>query len=87
MLTFKMAARNVLRQKRRTLLTALTITGGFALAAISIGWSDGSYNVIIDMFTRSQLGHIQVHVAQNNVSPECLDEPPHLNHDASRVPA
>jgi putative ABC transport system permease protein len=56
-----MAARNVLRQKRRTLLTALTITGGFALAVISIGWSDGSYNVIIEMFTRTQLGHIQVH--------------------------
>ncbi len=61
MLTLKMAFRNVLRQKRRTLLTVLTITGGFVLAAVSIGWSDGSYNVIIDMFTRNQLGHIQVH--------------------------
>ncbi|UCG61013.1 MAG: ABC transporter permease [Candidatus Zixiibacteriota bacterium] len=57
----KVAFRNVLRQKRRTLLTVLTMMGGFALAAISIAWSDGSYNVIIDKFTRTQLGHIQIH--------------------------
>ncbi len=61
MLMFKVAFRNVLRQKRRTLLTVLTMMVGFALAAISIAWSDGSYNVIIDMFTRNQLGHIQIH--------------------------
>jgi ABC-type lipoprotein release transport system permease subunit len=35
--------------------------GGFTLSAISIGWSDGSYNNIIDLFTRNQLGHIQIH--------------------------
>jgi len=58
---FKVAFRNVLRQKRRTLLTVMTMTGGFALAAFSFGWSDGSYNVIIDKFTRTQLGHIQIH--------------------------
>ena len=61
MITFKIAFRNVLRQKRRTLLTVLTMMGGFALASISFAWSDGSYNVIIDMFTRNQLGHIQIH--------------------------
>ena len=58
---FKIAFRNIFRQKRRTILTALTMFGGFTLAAISIGWSDGSYSNIIDMFTRNQLGHIQVH--------------------------
>lgn len=42
-------------------MTALTMFGGFTLAAISIGWADGSYNFIINMFTRNQLGHIQVH--------------------------
>jgi ABC-type lipoprotein release transport system permease subunit len=57
----KIAFRNVFRQKRRTILTALTMFGGFALAAISIGWSDGSYHRIIDLFTRNRLGHIQVH--------------------------
>jgi len=61
MLTFKVALRNVFRQKRRTLLTVLTMLGGFCLASISLGMSDGTYNRIIDMFTRNQLGHIQIH--------------------------
>jgi ABC-type lipoprotein release transport system permease subunit len=57
----KIAFRNVFRQKRRTILTALTMFGGFTLAAFSIGWSDGTYSYIIDMFTRNRLGHIQIH--------------------------
>lgn len=61
MITLKMAFRNVLRQKRRTLLTVMTMMGGFALSGISIAWSDGTYNNIIDMFTRNQMGHIQIH--------------------------
>ena len=61
MLTWKVAVRNILRQKRRTILTVLTMFGGFTLAAISIAWSDGTYNSIIDLFTRNQLGHIQIH--------------------------
>jgi len=61
MMTFKMAYRNVLRQKRRTFLTVMTMLGGFTLASISIAWSDGTYNFVIDLFTRTQLGHIQVH--------------------------
>lgn len=63
MTTFKMAYRNVLRQKRRTLLTVLTMLGGFTLASVSIAWSDGAYNFVIDLFTRTRLGHIQVHGA------------------------
>lgn len=62
MLTLKMAVRNLLRQKRRSILTGLTMLGGFALASISIGWADGTYGGIIDMFTRSRLGHVQIHV-------------------------
>ena len=61
MLILKIASRNVFRQKRRTLLTVLTMFGGFTLSAISIGWADGTYNNIIDMFTRNRLGHIQIH--------------------------
>jgi putative ABC transport system permease protein len=57
----KMAFRNIFRQKRRTTLTALSMFGGFALAAIFIGWADGSYNNIIDNFTRYNFGHIQIH--------------------------
>jgi putative ABC transport system permease protein len=63
MLTWKIAVRNIFRQKRRTILTVLTMLGGFTLASISIAWSDGTYNNIIDLFTRNRLGHIQVHRA------------------------
>ena len=51
----------MLRQKRRTALTMLTIWGGFTLAALSFGWSDGTYSYIINMFTRNRLGQIEVH--------------------------
>jgi len=61
MIILKIAFRNILRQKRRSILTGLSMFGGFVLAAFSIGWSDGSYNDVIDMFTRNQLGHIQIH--------------------------
>lgn len=58
---FKIAFRNIFRQKRRTILTMLTMVGGFVLSAISIGYSDGFYSDVIERFTRSQMGHIQVH--------------------------
>lgn len=57
----KIAFRNIFRQKRRSSLTILTMFGGFVLLAFSFGWSDGTYSYIIDMFTRNQLGHIQIH--------------------------
>lgn len=61
MMILKIAFRNVFRQKRRTILTALSMFGGFVLAAFFIGWADGTYNNIIDTFTRFNLGHVQVH--------------------------
>jgi putative ABC transport system permease protein len=57
----KMAFRNVFRQKRRSLLTALTMLGGFILSALAIGLTDGTFNGIVNDFTRSRLGHIQIH--------------------------
>lgn len=60
---FKIAFRNVFRQKRRSLLTALTMLGGFVLAALSIAWGDGTYNDVIRMFTHSRLGDIQIHAS------------------------
>ncbi len=60
-LMFKMAARNVFRQKRRSIYTALAMFGGFFLASISIGLGDGSYSMVINGFTRSNMGHIQIH--------------------------
>jgi putative ABC transport system permease protein len=60
-IVLKMAFRNIFRQKRRTIFTGLSIVGGFTLAVIFIGWADGSYDNIIDQFTRTRLGHIQIH--------------------------
>jgi putative ABC transport system permease protein len=60
-MTLKIAFRNALRQRRRTILTALTMFGGFVLASISIGWGEGTYAYVINMFTRNRLGHIQIH--------------------------
>ena len=61
MMTLKIAFRNIFRQKRRTILTALAMTVGFTLSSVFIGWSDGAYSDIIAMFTQNRIGHIQVH--------------------------
>ena len=61
MTTIKIAFRNIFRQKRRTILTALAMIVGFALSSVFIGWSDGAYSDIIAMFTQNRIGHIQVH--------------------------
>lgn len=58
---FKIAIRNLLRYKRRTLLTASLITIGvvFVLAFVSVA---GSFkNMMIGQITDSMLGHLQVH--------------------------
>jgi hypothetical protein len=57
-MVLKIAFRNVFRHKRRTLLTGLTMFGGFTLCSFSVAWMDGTYNNVIDMFTRNRLGHI-----------------------------
>ncbi len=63
MMVARMAFRNIFRQKRRSLLTALMMVGGFVLSSISLGISDGSYSHFIDLFTRDHTGHVQVHRA------------------------
>ncbi len=59
----RMAFRNVLRNRRRSLLTGLMMAGGFTLFSATLGLSEGTYGSIIDMFTRSRTGHAQVHAA------------------------
>lgn len=61
MLIFRMAMRNLMRNRRRSLLTGLMMAGGFTLFSATLGLSDGTYGSIIDMFTRSRTGHAQVH--------------------------
>lgn len=69
MLLLKLAIRNILRQKRRSFLTGLSMALGFLMAAISMGLVEGSYGSIIDTFTRDRTGHIQIH------SEDYLDRP------------
>ena len=57
----KIAFRNIFRQKRRSFLTALSMIIGFILLGISFGFGEGGYGRIIEMFTHSHTGHIQIH--------------------------
>jgi putative ABC transport system permease protein len=65
----KIALRNIFRQRRRSLLTSLTMLGGFVLAAVSIAWGDGTYNDVIRLFTHSRLGDIQIHAGDYTDDP------------------
>ena len=61
MLTLRIAARNILRQKRRSLLTGLSLTGGYMLFVFAYSLLEGSYGNMINIFTLDQSGHIQIH--------------------------
>jgi ABC-type lipoprotein release transport system permease subunit len=37
------------------------MVGGFVLSALALGVAEGSYRYVIEAFTRSDLGHVQVH--------------------------
>ncbi|MFN3239430.1 MAG: ABC transporter permease [Pseudomonadales bacterium] len=61
LLLFRLAFRNIFRQRRRSLLTALSIGGGYILCTLSLSLLEGSYNNLIKLFTLSNTGHIQIH--------------------------
>lgn len=61
MLLPKIAFRNIFRQKRRSLLTGLMVAGGFVLLSVSLGFSEGTYSAIINMFTKNRTGDVQIH--------------------------
>ncbi|MBV1876589.1 MAG: ABC transporter permease [Pseudomonadales bacterium] len=63
MLLIALAWRNIFRQKRRSLLTALSMAGGYLVSAFAISLSEGSYNGAINFFTEDHSGHIQIHQA------------------------
>lgn len=60
MLMLKLAFRNILRNKRRTLLTMLSMFGGYVLLTLSFSVQNGSYVQVIDFFTRDSTGHAQI---------------------------
>jgi len=58
---FKIAIRNLLRYKRRTLLTASLVTIGVVFVLLFISISGSFKNMMIGQMTDSMLGHLQVH--------------------------
>ena len=60
MLTLKLAARNLLRHKRRTLITSAAIIFSFALLVIFMGIGEGGHRQMIDMGVRMGSGHVVV---------------------------
>ena len=55
-----LAFRNLLRHRRRSILTGLTMLAGFVVLAFSLGLTEGGYDRIIQTFTDLQTGHVQV---------------------------
>ena len=60
-LIVRMAFRNTLRQKRRSLLTILSLGAGYLLLNLAMSTTEGSYATVIDSFTKTQTGHVQIH--------------------------
>uniref|UniRef100_A0A7V3KNY7 ABC transporter permease n=1 Tax=candidate division WOR-3 bacterium TaxID=2052148 RepID=A0A7V3KNY7_UNCW3 len=58
---FKIAIRNLLRYKRRTLLTVSLITVGVVFVFVFVSISGSFKKMMISQITDSMLGHLQVH--------------------------
>lgn len=61
MLLLKLALRNVLRNRRRSLLTIISMGGGYFLLSAMAAMTEGSYSNMIDLFTGDHTGHVQIH--------------------------
>jgi putative ABC transport system permease protein len=57
----RIAARNLWRYQRRTLLTTLLISLGILAVLLFVGVAGSFKNLMIGQFTDSMLGHLQVH--------------------------
>jgi putative ABC transport system permease protein len=57
----KIAARNLLRYKRRTILSSLLITVGLVAVLLFDAVAGSFRDMMIDQFTDSMVGHMQVH--------------------------
>jgi ABC-type lipoprotein release transport system permease subunit len=59
--TLKLSARNLLRHRRRSLLTALLITMGVVGLLLFVAAAGSFKKAMIGQITDSMLGHLQVH--------------------------
>ena len=74
---FKIALRNLLRYRRRTLLTTLLITLGVVAVLLFVAVSGSFKRLMVGQITDSMLGHVQIHKKGYMSSIENL--PLHLN--------
>lgn len=58
---FKIAARNLQRYKRRTLLTSILITLGVVAVLLFVSVSGSFRSMMVGQITDSMLGHLQIH--------------------------
>ncbi|MBN2411615.1 ABC transporter permease [candidate division KSB1 bacterium] len=80
---FKIAIRNLLRYKRRTLMTSLLIIFGVVLVIVFSGVSVSFKSMMIGSITDSMLGHLQIHKKGYVSSIDNL--PLHLNIDEKGI--
>ena len=81
-LLLRMAFRNTLRQKRRSFLTVLSLGAGYFLLNLAMSTTEGSYATVIDAFTRTQTGHVQIHAPGYLKSPSIHKK---INHGSDLV--
>jgi putative ABC transport system permease protein len=80
---FKIALRNLLRYKRRTLMTALLIIIGVVMVIVFSGVSTSFKSMMIGTITDSMLGHLQIHKTGYVSSIDNL--PLHLNIEEKEI--
>ena len=56
----KIAFRNILRNRRRSILTGSMMGAGFIFVSFSLAFVEGSYGDIIRLFTGQHTGHVQI---------------------------
>lgn len=85
MLILKLAFRNILRNRRRSILTLLSMGGGFFLLCLTLSMSEGSYSNIINIFTQDHTGHVQIHKGNYLERPSLYKTIPHANKLISKL--
>ena len=60
MLTLKIAARNILKHRRRSLVTVLTVVTGMCGIVLFGGFFEANYTGLRESVIRSQYGHVQI---------------------------
>lgn len=89
MLILKIAFRNIFRQRRRSAFTILTMVGGFVLFSLALSISEGTYGTVIEKFTKSYTGHLQVHKNGYLDKPslyKSLDDYATLSNEIKKIP-